>query len=135
MSVGAGTGYTIEQLLEMLSCEVARERHLVGVHVEANRTLEAMLRREQQQRQEAVSYVDSLQHQIDQLQKHLADKEAEAKELRKIVAEARPQAQSIPSAPPPADHDDGLPEAVSEDTAHRLRNLLSSLNIKPGAQP
>lgn len=58
MSVGAGTGYTIEQLLEMLSCEVARERHLVGVHVEANRTLEAMLRREQQQRQEAVSYVD-----------------------------------------------------------------------------
>ncbi|ESL07235.1 zinc finger-domain protein [Trypanosoma rangeli SC58] len=37
----------IEQLLEMLYAEVIRDRDLVTVHVEANRTLESLLRKEQ----------------------------------------------------------------------------------------
>ncbi|RNF06528.1 zinc finger-domain protein [Trypanosoma conorhini] len=37
----------IEQLLEMLYAEVIRDRDLVTVHVEANRTLESLLKKEQ----------------------------------------------------------------------------------------
>ncbi|KAK7195397.1 Zinc finger CCCH domain-containing protein [Novymonas esmeraldas] len=41
--------YTLEQLLDMLYKEVVHQRELVTVHVEANTTLEGMLRREQAQ--------------------------------------------------------------------------------------
>ncbi|CAJ1032350.1 putative Zinc finger C-x8-C-x5-C-x3-H type (and similar) [Leishmania utingensis] len=41
--------YALEQLLDMLYKEVLHQRELVAVHVEANTTLEGMLRREQAQ--------------------------------------------------------------------------------------
>lgn len=48
----------LETLLEMLHSEVLRERDLVAVHIEANRALETMLRREQSQHEETKALLE-----------------------------------------------------------------------------
>ena len=57
----------VEFLVEMLVTEVAKERDLVNIHVEANKTLEVMLRREQALHAEAGAQVESLMAQVGEL--------------------------------------------------------------------
>lgn len=55
---GNGNPPKLENLLELLQAEVSRERELVTVHMEANRTLEGMLRREQLQHAETKAMLE-----------------------------------------------------------------------------
>ncbi|PBJ80981.1 zinc finger-domain protein [Trypanosoma cruzi] len=57
----------IEQLLEMLYAEVIRERDLVAVHVEANRTLESLLKKEQTLHEETKAQLDTERSRVNEL--------------------------------------------------------------------
>ncbi|KAH9579734.1 hypothetical protein LSM04_000479 [Trypanosoma melophagium] len=57
----------IEQLLKMLYAEVRRERDLVAVHVEANRTLESLLKKEQVLHEQAKVQLESAKQKLKEL--------------------------------------------------------------------
>jgi len=81
----SGNGLKIEQLLEMLVVEIQRERDMVGVHAEANKTLESMLRREQVQNVELQGKVDALQNQAMELARQVKERNAELLNLLGIA--------------------------------------------------
>lgn len=92
----------LEQILEMLVAEVSRERDLVLVHVEANKTLEGMLRREQTLHQETMSRVEALQNQASELARQVAERNSEILRLvelssHSLTTEQRRHAESLAS--------------------------------------
>lgn len=83
--------YSLEQLLDMLYREVHHQRELVTVHVEANTTLETMLRREQAQHEEAKRQLGEKMQQCDLLAKELV---ARNHQLRK-AADTSPEIKGL----------------------------------------
>lgn len=64
---GSLGSFRIENLLEMLYAEVVRERDLVAVHVEANHTLETLLRREQALHEETKARLEAERAKVNRL--------------------------------------------------------------------
>lgn len=83
--------HTLEQLLDMLYKEVLHQRELVTVHVEANTTLEGMLRREQAHHQEARRQLEERSQQCDLLARELL---ARNQQLRK-AADTSPEIKGL----------------------------------------
>jgi hypothetical protein len=82
--LSAGT-LRIEQIAELLVVEVNRQRDLVSVHLEANRTLENMLRREQQLRAEASARLSTIEKDIETVKRENALKDQEIAQLTQIL--------------------------------------------------
>ncbi|KAG5498860.1 hypothetical protein JKF63_03149 [Porcisia hertigi] len=83
--------YTLEQLLDMLYKEVLHQRELVTVHIEANTTLEAMLRREQTQHDMSKRQLEEKTQQCELLARELF---ARNQQLRK-VADSSPEIKTL----------------------------------------
>ncbi|KAG5472963.1 hypothetical protein LSCM4_02289 [Leishmania orientalis] len=83
--------YTLEQLLDMLYKEVLHQRELVTVHIEANTTLEAMLRREQVQHDASKKQLEEKTQQCELLARELF---ARNQQLRK-AADSSPEIKGL----------------------------------------
>ncbi|ORC90696.1 zinc finger-domain protein [Trypanosoma theileri] len=66
-ALGTPSSPRIEQLLKMLYAEIRRERDLVAVHVEANRTLESLLKKEQVLHEQAKVQLESAKQKLQEL--------------------------------------------------------------------
>lgn len=99
---GSATLPRAEQLMELLLAEIHRERDLVSVHTEANKTLESMLRKEQQQHAETAARAEGLANQAIELTRQVSERNAEILRLLEVcgsslTGEQRRRAESLAS--------------------------------------
>jgi hypothetical protein len=92
----------IEQIMEMLMTEVQRERELVSAHMEARKSSDAQLRREQHTVADLQSAVEASQSQVAELARLVMERNHEILELigiagPNLTAERRKKAELIAS--------------------------------------
>ncbi|KEG15469.1 zinc finger-domain protein [Trypanosoma grayi] len=128
--VGSSGSPKIEQLLEMLYTEVVRERDLVTVHVEANRTLETLLKKEQMLHDEAKSQLEAARLKVNELTRVILQTSEEIstfldsctldeKQRSRIAALSNKMTEVIP------EHD--CNRDTADEEKNRVRELLKAL--------
>jgi len=121
-----------ELILELITTEVHRERENYLLQQDANKTLEVLLRKEQQVKQEDAKVVERLEKQVQTLLERIAARDAEIMTLRGGTSPLQvPQHLQSPPALPVPTNTPSTRCAPLDSSDDRVMSILSALAFSP----